>query len=146
MMGRDDASAGTALCHRRWWPGRGTCGATAVAVRPRSNFYDLELTSGAAAMPHFGMPRRVVETPVSSKTQVNWKRGFFRVWILASGAWIMSWTLWLMIYGISRGFRDVHEIFAIPVLLFGPPVALMLFGLVAGWAFRGFMPDEDEKK
>jgi hypothetical protein len=55
-------------------------------------------------------------------------------------------VLWLMIYGISRGFRDIHEVFAIPVLLFGPPVALMLFGLVAGWAFRGFMPDEGEKK
>jgi len=97
-------------------------------------------------MPHFGMPRRVVETPVSSKAQVNWRRGFFRVWLLASGAWIMSWVLWLMIYGISRGFRDIHEVFAIPVLLFGPPVALMLFGLVAGWAFRGFMPDEGEKE
>ena len=70
----------------------------------------------------------------------------FRVWLLASGAWIMSWVLWLMIYGISRGFRDMHEVFAIPVLLFGPPVALMLFGLVAGWAFRGFMPDEYGKE
>jgi hypothetical protein len=29
------------------------------------------------------------------------------------------------------------------VLLFGPPVALMLFGLVAGWAFRGFKSDEE---
>ena len=82
----------------------------------------------------------------SSKAQVNWRRGFFRVWLLASGAWIMSWVLWLMIYGISRGFRDMHEVFAVPVLLFGPPVALMLFGLVAGWAFRGFKPDEEEKR
>jgi len=96
-------------------------------------------------MPHFGMPRRIVETPVSSKTQVNWRRGFFRVWLLVSGAWIMSWVLWLMIYGISRGFRDLHEVFAIPVLLFGPPVALMLFGLVAGWAFRGFKPNEEDE-
>jgi len=97
-------------------------------------------------MPHFGMPRRVVETPTSSKAQVNWRRGFFRVWLLASGAWIMSWVLWLMIYGISRGFRDMHEVLAVPVLLFGPPVALMLFGLVAGWAFRGFKPDEEEEE
>jgi hypothetical protein len=102
--------------------------------------------AGSSAMPHFGMPRRVVETPGGTKAQVNWRRGFFRVWLLASGAWIMSWVLWLMIYGISRGFRDMHEVFAIPVLLFGPPVALMLFGLVAGWAFRGFMPDEEAKE
>ena len=97
-------------------------------------------------MPHFGMPRRVVESTVRSKAQINWRRGFFRVWLLLSGAWIMSWVLWLMIYGISTGFRDMHEIFAIPVLLFGPPVALMVFGLVAGWAFRGSMPNEEEKK
>jgi hypothetical protein len=25
-------------------------------------------------------------------------------------------------------------------LLIGPPVALLLFGLMAGWAFRGFKP------
>ena len=100
--------------------------------------------AGADAMPHFGMPRRDFGV-TNSKMQVNWRRGFFRVWLLASGAWIMSWVLWLMIYGISKGFRDMHEIFAVPVLLFGPPVALMLFGLVAGWAFRGFKPDEDGK-
>ena len=97
-------------------------------------------------MPHFGMPRRIVETPVSSKTQVNWRRGFFRVWLLLSGAWIMSWVLWLMIYGIGRGFRDIHELLTVPVLLFGPPVALLLFGLLAGWAFRGFKPNAEEEK
>ena len=37
-------------------------------------------------MPHFGMPRRVVETPVGTKTQVNWRRGFFRIWLLLSAA------------------------------------------------------------
>jgi len=25
--------------------------------------------------------------------------------------------------------------------LFGPPVALLLFGLLAGWTFRGFKPE-----
>jgi len=98
-------------------------------------------------MPHFGMPRRnVISGASSSKAQVNWRRGFFRVWLLASGAWIMSWVLWLMIYGISRGFRDMHEVFAVPVLVLGPPVGLMLFGLVAGWAFRGVKADEEEEK
>jgi hypothetical protein len=97
-------------------------------------------------MPHFGMPRRVVETTARSRTQVNWKRGFFRTWLLLSGAWIMSWVLWLMIYGISKGFRDIHEVFTVPVLLLGPPVALLVFGLLAGWAVRGFKADEEEEK
>jgi hypothetical protein len=96
-------------------------------------------------MPHFGMPRRVVETPVGTKTQVNWRRGFFRIWLLLSAAWIMAWVVWLMIYGIRAGFQDTHELLAIPVLLLGPPVALMVFGLVAGWAFRGFKPDDEAK-
>ena len=110
-------------------------------MRPRSIF-----NAGSSRDAPFRNATPDVETPVGSKAQVNWRRGFFRVWLLASGAWIMSWVIWLMIYGISRGFRDIHEVFAIPVLLFGPPVALMLFGLVAGWAFRGFTPDEGEKK
>jgi hypothetical protein len=106
----------------------------------------LDTMSEQPRMPHFGMPRRVVETPASNRTQVNWKRGFFRTWLLLSGAWIMSWMLWLMIYGISKGFRDIHEVFTVPVLLFGPPVALLVFGLLAGWAFRGFRADEPQEK
>jgi len=30
------------------------------------------------------------------------------------------------------------------VLLFGPPVALMIFGIATNWAFRGFLPDKRE--
>jgi len=76
-------------------------------------------------MPHFGMPRRnVISGASSSKAQVNWRRGFFRVWLLASGAWIMSWVLWLMIYGISRGFRDMHEVFAVPVRAGSPDLGI----------------------
>jgi hypothetical protein len=30
----------------------------------------------------------------------------------------------------------------IPVVLFGPPVALLLFGIATGWAFRGFKVDD----
>jgi hypothetical protein len=94
-------------------------------------------------MPHFGMPRRDFSGVANSTAQVNWRRGFFRIWLLLSVAWIMGWVVHLMIYGIRAGFHDIHEVFAIPVLLFGPPVALMLFGLVAGWAFRGFKSDEE---
>src|SRR5262249_27966692 len=100
--------------------------------------------TGADAMPHFGMPRRNID--VSNKTPVNWRRGFFRIWLLLSAAWIMSWAVSLMLYGIRAGFRDMHELFAIPVLLFGPPVALFVFGVVAGWAFRGFKAEEEEEE
>jgi hypothetical protein len=38
----------------------------------------------------------------------------------------------------SGGFRTTGDFLELPVLLFGPPIALLLFGLAAGWAFRGF--------
>jgi hypothetical protein len=46
------------------------------------------------------------------------------------------------VYGLQGGFKMAGDVLAIPVLLFGPPVALLLFGIAAGWAFRGFRVDE----
>jgi hypothetical protein len=40
-------------------------------------------------------------------------------------------------YAIREGQRTV-DLLVIPVLLIGPPLALLAFGLGAGWAFRGF--------
>jgi hypothetical protein len=39
------------------------------------------------------------------------------------------------------GPQSSGELLAIPVLLVGPPIALLLFGIVAGWAVRGFMSE-----
>lgn len=47
----------------------------------------------------------------------------------------------MILHGIESGFRNSGEFIAIPVLLIGPPIALLLFGLMAGWAFRGFKPE-----
>jgi hypothetical protein len=92
-------------------------------------------------MPRFGIPRRESEELTSAATQLNWRRGFLRVWLLLSAAWIMGWIVYLILYGIQGGFQSSGDVLAVPVLLFGPPIALLLFGLVAGWAFRGFKPD-----
>jgi hypothetical protein len=64
-----------------------------------------------------------------------------RIWLLLSAAWIMGWVVYLTIYGIRAGFQSSGDFLAIPVLLVGPPIALLLFGLVAGWAVRGFKPE-----
>ncbi|HET9715780.1 MAG TPA: hypothetical protein VFP60_06305 [Pseudolabrys sp.] len=92
-------------------------------------------------MPHFGLSHREFEAQSRQAMKVNWRRGLFRVWLLLSAAWIMGWVVYLLVYGIRAGFQSSNELLAIPVLLIGPPIALMLFGLVAGWAFRGFKPD-----
>ena len=91
------------------------------------------------AMPRFGSPRREFDEQ-DNVLQVNWRRGLLRVWLLLSAAWIMGWIVYLIIYGIQSGFRSSGDFLAILVLLTGPPIALLLFGLVAGWAFRGFKP------
>jgi len=93
-------------------------------------------------MQRFGLPRRDASERGSKAAQLNWRRGLLRVWLLVSAAWIMGWIVYLIIYGIQSGFRGGSgDLLAILVLLLGPPVALLLFGLLAGWAFRGFKPE-----
>ena len=89
-------------------------------------------------MPRFGIPNRESGGRIGQIAQVNWRRGLFRVWLLLSAAWIMGWTVYIIVNGIKDGFQSFGDLFAIPVLLIGPPVALFLFGVVARWAFRGF--------
>ena len=95
-------------------------------------------------MAHFGIPRRTLSAKDEEILAVNWRRGLFRVWLLLSVAWILGWIVYLVLEGIKGGFQSFGGFLAIPVLLIGPPIALLLFGLVAGWAFRGFKPENDE--
>ncbi len=96
---------------------------------------------GILAMPRFGINRLEPDEQVNKAIQVNWRRGLLRIWLLVSAAWIMGWAFYLILYGIQGGFRSSGDFLALPVLLLGPPIALLLFGLVAGWAFRGFKPE-----
>ena len=96
---------------------------------------------GVVAMQRFGIPRRDSDEQANKVMQVNWRRGLVRVWLLLSAAWIMGWVVYLIIYGIRAGFQSSGDFLAIPVLLIGPPIALLLFGLVAGWSVRGFKPE-----
>jgi hypothetical protein len=57
---------------------------------------------------------------------------------LISAAWIMSWAIYLTMYGLKAGYAGNTDFEAIPILLLAPPVALWLFALATGWAFRGF--------
>ena len=85
--------------------------------------------------------RRLFTPPAFAPIRINWRRGKFRVWLLISAAWIMSWVIHLIMYTLEGGFK-ASDFFVIPVLLFGPPLALLIFGVGAGWAFRGFKIDD----
>jgi len=91
---------------------------------------------------HFGIPRRAANENAEQQSPLNWRRGLFRVWLLASAAWLMGWILYLIMYGLRGGFKTTGDLIVIPVLLFGPPIALLLFGLAARWALLGFKTEE----
>jgi hypothetical protein len=94
-------------------------------------------------MTHFTIPRRAFNARNEETPPINWRRGLFRIWLLLSAAWLMGWIIYLIMFGLQGGFKTSGDILAIPVLLLGPPIALMLFGLASGWAFRGFKSDDN---
>jgi hypothetical protein len=89
-------------------------------------------------------PRRGFLPSGDEATPINWRRGLLRVWLLISAAWIMGWAIYSILHAISNGFRTLGEFLSIPVVFFGPPVALLLLGLAAAWAFRGFSTDPQQ--
>jgi hypothetical protein len=94
---------------------------------------------GPTYMANFGMrPRAISVVKEEELLLLNWRRGLFRVWLLCSAAWLMGWIIFLIMSGLHGGFKTTGDLLEIPVLLLGPPIALLLFGLAAGWAFRGF--------
>jgi hypothetical protein len=85
--------------------------------------------------------RRAFQETQEEPPPIHWRRGLFRVWLLVSAAWIMGWAIYAILHAMSDGFKTVGDFLSIPVVFFGPPVALLLFGLAAVWAFRGFKVD-----
>ena len=79
-------------------------------------------------MPRFGIPNRESGGRIGQIAQVNWRRGLFRLWLLLSAAWIMGWTVYIVVIGIKDGFKSFGDLFAIPVLLIGPPVRSFCLG------------------
>ena len=101
--------------------------------------------SGDYPMALYGIPRRAFTPQVAEMAPINWRRGLFRVWLLISAGWVMSWAIYLIMDAVRIGYT-LTDFLVLPVLLFGPPVALLIFGVTAGWAFRGFRIDNDSPK
>jgi hypothetical protein len=91
-------------------------------------------------MPNFGLSRRD-SVNASTTSEVNWKRGLLRIWMLISAGWIMGWTIYLLLEGVQGSLTSTRDFIEVPILLFAPPIALWLFGLAAAWTVRGFDPE-----
>jgi hypothetical protein len=96
-------------------------------------------------MPLYSIPRRSHGPPVTEPSPINWRRGVFRIWLLISAGWVMSWAIYLIMRALEGGHTRA-DFFVVPVLLFGPPVALLIFGIATGWAFRGFQVNNHSLK
>ena len=90
---------------------------------------------------------RGIRRPFPSKEDppLNWRRGLFRLWLLVSAAWLMSWSIYFILSAMAQAFHTVGDFLAVPVVFFGPPVALLLCGLATGWAIRGFRGDNSDQ-
>ena len=74
----------------------------------------------------------------STSTALNWRRGLFRVWLVISAAWIMAWAIWFILSALAQALNAT----VIPIVFFGPPIALFICGLATRWAIRGFSSDQ----
>jgi hypothetical protein len=79
---------------------------------------------------------------------MNWRRGLFRLWLLASVLWVGG-CLWLLDYSCFFGAYPWCNWWVVRPLLsstyaevlaktFGPPVILFLIGYALLWIGRGF--------
>ncbi len=87
------------------------------------------------------MQRRRLNFEQEKQVPLNWRRGMFRLWILTSSAWTMGWLIFFAVE-VLGGEISVKQLIVAPVILIGPPVALLLFGVAARWAFQGFYSDD----
>jgi hypothetical protein len=77
---------------------------------------------------------------------LNWRRGLLRMWLLVSAAWVMGWAIYFILSAMAQALRTVGDFLAIPVVFFGPPIALLLCGIATRWAIRGFRADGEQAR
>jgi hypothetical protein len=75
---------------------------------------------------------------------LNWRRGIFRLWVLISTAWILGWMINFAIEFLN-GEATERNLLALVIILFGPPLALLLLGGATRWAFLGFQGDDPDR-
>ncbi len=79
---------------------------------------------------------------ISNSAPLNWRRGLLRLWLVISAAWILAWGVYSILSAIAHALVTREDLLARAVILFGPPVALLLCALAARWAIQGFRPNE----
>src|SRR5260370_42020534 len=58
--------------------------------------------------------------PGEEVTPLNWRRGLFRLWLLGSAAWRMSWAIYFILSPMAHALTAVGGFLAIAAGCFGP--------------------------
>lgn len=67
---------------------------------------------------------------------MNWRHGFFRLWIVTSLCWI---AMLLVVAGPNGdGFGTREQVIGFFVLALGSPLLTLFVGLVIAWIVAGF--------
>jgi hypothetical protein len=85
---------------------------------------------------------------------MKWGRGFFRLWAAGSAIWFAYIASKFDFVGVIDELRHspsqvtvtAAEVFGLIALFgFGPPLAILIVGLMGAWILRGFRPPRDER-
>jgi hypothetical protein len=67
-------------------------------------------------MAQYGIPRRSLAPQITEVAPFNWHHGLYRIWLLVTAGWVMSWAIYWIIDALEGKFT---QCFAIPIVLFG---------------------------
>jgi hypothetical protein len=72
---------------------------------------------------------------MSSGTRVNWRKGFFRVWVLGAVLWMPLSALVVAGELSEANASNYSQVAAVALI---PPLLVLIAGLALGWVYRGF--------
>ncbi len=59
------------------------------------------------------------------------RRGFFRLWLVVSGLWVLTFGVLLINLGSTNWLLSVTA-------MVGAPIVVFIIGWLLGWVFKGF--------
>ncbi len=62
---------------------------------------------------------------------MGWRRGFFRLWLVVSGLWVLTFGVLLINLGSTNWLLSVTAMVGVPIVVF-------IIGWLLGWVFKGF--------
>jgi DMSO reductase anchor subunit len=68
---------------------------------------------------------------------LNWRKDFFRLWIVAS-------SIWMIFSGLVWVDKGCHELLPCSGMTLLPPVIALLLGMGFVWVFSGYAPKQNK--